>query len=134
MGVTGYFDASGHPDSGTVLVVSGFVSSDARWERFERQWNEVLAAAGIRVFHMRDFTQSTGEFEVWKGDEEKRKSLLSDLIEIVVNSASVFYSVAGAVVVKDWHQCNRDYRLEESDLQPYSIGGWLCVNQVRRSV
>lgn len=81
---------------------------------------------------MRDFTQSTGEFKVWKDDEEKRKSLLCDVIEIIVNSARVFYSAAGAVVVKDWHQCNRDYRLEESDLQPYSIGGWLCVNQVRR--
>jgi hypothetical protein len=131
MGVTGYFDASGHPDSEGLLVVSGFLSSDARWERFERLWNEALEEAGIGVFHMRDFAQSTGEFGKWKSDEEKRKNFLAELIEIIVNKAAVFYSAAGAVVVNDWHQCNRDYRLAESELQPYSLGGWLCVNEVR---
>jgi len=100
-------------------------------ERFERLWDEAVTTSGIQVFRMVDFAQSTGEFRTWKGDEEKRKNFLTELIEIIVNKAAVFYSAAGAVVLKDWQQCNRDYRLAESDLQPYSIGGWLCVNQVR---
>jgi hypothetical protein len=32
--LTGYFDASGAPDQGTILVVAGFISFEPRWLQF----------------------------------------------------------------------------------------------------
>jgi hypothetical protein len=75
MAVTAYFDASGLPDDGSVLVVSGFVSSARRWARFDSEWSKILQDSGIRIFHMKEFAHSTGEFKNWKPEEEKRRKL-----------------------------------------------------------
>jgi hypothetical protein len=106
MAVTGYFDASGSPDDGSVLVVSGFVSSARRWARFDSEWSKILQDSGIRVFHMEEFAHSTGEFKNWKREEEKRRKLLRDLID--VPASKVFRSFAGAVVLDDWKRCNEE--------------------------
>jgi hypothetical protein len=106
MAVTGYFDASGSPDDGSVLVVSGFVSSARRWARFDSEWSKILQDSGIRVFHMKEFAHSTGEFKNWKREEEKRRKLLRDLID--VPASKVFRSFAGAVVLDDWKRCNEE--------------------------
>lgn len=64
-----YFDASGHPDSGTALFVSGFVSSEKKWLLFEQEWAALLA--GYRItppFHMKEFAPGAGQYAAWKDD------------------------------------------------------------------
>src|SRR4030081_1847472 len=63
--LTGYFDASGAPDQGTVLVAGGFISSEARWLQLEEPWNVALRDASIQCFHMSEFINRKGEFEGW---------------------------------------------------------------------
>jgi hypothetical protein len=55
---------------------------------------------------MKEFAHSTGEFKNWKREEEKRRKLLRDLID--VPASKVFRSFAGAVVLDDWKRCNEE--------------------------
>jgi hypothetical protein len=78
-----YFDASGHPKDGSLLVVPGWLSFQERWQQFEKEWTETLAETNIEYFHMREFTQSRGQFEGWRRKEKKRKRFLGKLISII---------------------------------------------------
>jgi len=126
--LTGYFDASGAPDQGTVLVVGGFISFEARWLQFETRWNKVLQQEGITCFHMNEFINCKGEFRRWKNKEKKRKRLLDALARIVVGT--VVYNFGSVVVLDDWAKTNREYALAENDFQPYALAGWSCVQLV----
>jgi hypothetical protein len=113
--LTGYFDASGAPDQGTVLVVGGFLSFEARWLEFERRWNEVLRLARLSCFHMTEFIICKNEFRSWKNKEKKRRRLLNDLIQIIRDT--VVCNFGSIVVLDDWEKTNREYELAESDFQ-----------------
>src|SRR5579872_4678568 len=67
-----YFDASGTKRT-PVLTLGGFVSTVAKWERFEKQWARILKANDVSFFHMTEFASSKGEFADWKGDSERRR-------------------------------------------------------------
>src|ERR1700691_3026173 len=62
--ITGYFDTSGKASSASAieLVVSGFVSTRKKWNRFEEQWQAVLEEFEVPYFHMKEFGPSTGVF------------------------------------------------------------------------
>jgi hypothetical protein len=124
--LTGYFDASGAPDQGTVLVVAGFISFESRWLEFERRWNAALRDAGITIFHMGELINRKGEFAGWK--QRKRERLLSKLIQIVIDT--VVQNFGCIVVLDDWNKVNQDYELAENDFQPYSLAGWSCADRV----
>jgi hypothetical protein len=128
--LTAYFDASGTENSGTELVVSGFVSTVQKWKRFEREWQALLDDAKVPYFHMKEFAPSTGIFASWKDQESKRRKFLSKLINITVKH--VEYSFSAGVLLKDWRICNRSYRLREEEFPPYSLCGWTCVDEVYR--
>ncbi len=123
--LTGYFDASGHPNQGEVLVVSGFISTEPRWLQFERRWNDALKSAGISCFHMNEFINRSGEFAGW--NQGKRERLLKTLGRIVVDT--VIWSFAAVVVLEDWRKANKEYQLAENDFHPYALAGWSCVQR-----
>ncbi len=127
--LTAYFDASGHPDQGTLLVVGGFLSFEPRWLELERRWNAVLTEAGIKIFHMSEFINCKGEFVSWKGKEKKRQKFLNRLGQIVVEG--VVKSFASYVVLEDWRKVEQEYELSENDFQPYALAGWSCVGHMR---
>jgi hypothetical protein len=126
--LTGYFDASGAPDQGSVLVVSGFIAFESFWLEFEDRWNAVLRDAGITCFHMNEFINCKGEFEGWKQKQKKRERLLEKLGGIIVRT--VLRSYACVVVLEDWNKANQEYELAENDLQPYALAGWDCVLRI----
>lgn len=123
--LAGYFDASGHPDQGSLLVVGGFISFENRWQAFEPRWNKVLAEAGITCFHMSEFINRKGEFIGWK--QRKRERFLGALAQIVVET--VVWNFASTVVLTDWNKINQDYKLAENNFQPYALAGWSCVQR-----
>jgi hypothetical protein len=124
--LTGYFDASGAPDQGSALVVGGFIAFESFWLEFENRWNAALREAGITCFHMSEFINRKGEFEGWK--QKKRERLLDKLGRIIVRT--VLRSYACVVILDDWNKANQEYELAESDLQPYALAGWDCVQRV----
>ena len=67
---TTYFDASGQPDQ-PVLFVSGFISSETKWLRFEKEWGKLLHDYGIKSpFHTTNYVATRGQdYEVFRGDD-----------------------------------------------------------------
>jgi len=124
--LTGYFDASGAPDQGTILVVGGFISFEARWREFENRWKVALREAGIECFHMGEFINRKGQFVGWK--QRRREKFLNSLAQIIVDTTVRSY--ASTVVLEDWNKVNQQYGLSEADFQPYALAGWSCVTRI----
>jgi Protein of unknown function (DUF3800) len=124
---TVYFDESGSPDDTAALVVAGFVAPSEQWIEFERNWNEVLSRFGVSSLHMKHFAHSVKEYASWKGDENKRRSLLSRLINVI--RTRVNHSFADAVLMQDYRNVNKRYYLNEV-FKPYAIAGRTCVTKV----
>jgi hypothetical protein len=124
--LVGYFDASGHPNQGTVLVVGGFISFEARWLQFESRWNKTLREAGVTCFHMSEFINRKNEFAGW--NQRKREHFLATLGHIIIDS--VVCNFGSTIVLADWNKANQEYELAECDFQPYALAGWSCVQRV----
>jgi hypothetical protein len=75
-----YFDESTGNKS-PILVVAGFLSTDAKWMMFEREWREVLAEFKIIAFHAQHFAMRKGEF--LDMEEAVRQSLYGKLLRII---------------------------------------------------
>jgi hypothetical protein len=122
---TGYFDDSGSPDEGTVLVVAGYVSDFWQWLEFDREWGAALEAEGVKVFHMKDFALSYGEFKAWKDDEPRRRRFLARLSEII--RAKVQRGFAFAVLLEDYYKVDDKYMFHEVLGEPYPFCAFSCA-------
>jgi len=125
---TGYFDASGSPDHKVVMVVAGCVSTDDRWEQFERDWNSTLQTFGVSRFHMREFAHSVGEFSGWKGNEGKRKAFLKRLIKAIKAHTAKSFSVS--LLLANYREVNDKYKLSERGGVPYVLCAGTAVEKV----
>ncbi len=81
---TACFDASGSDHDQPILMVAGFVSSASDWVDFERKWKERLKVEGIECFHAVEFAHSKGQFSGWRDQEDRRRKLLRDLLDIII--------------------------------------------------
>jgi hypothetical protein len=125
---TAYFDASGTKRT-KVLTVAGFVSSVPKWNRFEKQWAEILAAYGITFFHMTEFASSTGEFKSWKGETAKRKEFIELLVDCIRRHTKKGF--ASSIVLADYNEINAKFLLSERAGQPFTMCGIACLWSVR---
>jgi hypothetical protein len=106
------------------LAVAGFISSEKDWIEFDKKWIERLKQDGVSCFHMVEFARLKGEFEGW--DEERRKSLLADLMEII---QSTTYQQFGIEPFKD--KVPEDIR-KEFYFNAYSLAARSCAANVSR--
>jgi hypothetical protein len=123
------FDAGGKEDSAPCITVAGFVAPVNAWIEFEQKWKERLAHDGLTYFHMVDFAHSTNEFsEGWKGNEPRRRRLLSDLMEIIVPNVSRKFSVSveSGSLEKHVDQDLRSHYL----LNAFVLGARACAGKV----
>ncbi len=79
---------------------------------------------------MREFTQSRGQFEGWRGKDTKRKKFIAQLISIIHRHLPEGF--AGSVALGHWGEVNKRYMLAENGLRPYPLCGRSCVEQVYR--
>ena len=125
---TAYFDASGESSSG-VLAVAGCVSHFKKWQLFEQRWKDILQREGIEVFHMTDFASSGGEFKSWKGQTDRRRKFMSDLLEC--GRRNVNKAFAAVVIVRDYKEMDKRFQLREFAGAPYAMAGHGCVKMVK---
>jgi|ERR1700686_703683 len=125
---TAYFDESGTHASSRAIIVSGWVASNQQWIDFGRAWQDTLADHGLARFHMADFAQSKREFARWKGDESRREGFLRRLIQILRKFTRRSFS--SAVIIDDYEEVNKKYRLIETLGPPYALCGVTCVKKV----
>lgn len=130
---TAFFDASGHSDDpvNKVMTVAGFVSTIDKWIKFESEWNAILKAEGIAIFHMTDFVSSQGEFSVgWKGATDRRRVFIERLSACL--SANVIKSFRSTLVIADFNKVNRQYKIEERLGRPYAFCAMMCAYTLRQ--
>jgi hypothetical protein len=117
-----YFDASGHPDAlGKVpaFYVSGFVSTVAKWEKFEKAWPELLAEFDIpSPFHTADFMARKGRFESWSGDNARRDAFRIAAIHLLHRTTNKPFAIG--VVIPDFRRLFSEYEVPaEQPREPY---------------
>jgi hypothetical protein len=123
-----YLDASGSPDSNTILSVAGFIAPVEQWIFFERDWKAALKQFGVSSLHMKHFAHSLGEYSKWKGDETTRRRFLSRLIaELKVR---VHHSFVNSLYLPDYYDLDKTFCVSES-LKPLGLAGGGCILKVR---
>jgi hypothetical protein len=125
-----YFDAGGSaadPKS-RVLSVAGYIATQERWDRLERDWIAVLEREQISIFHMKDVAHWRGEFRSWKDDEPRRQRFLNDLAAIIRRHTRREFSVS--IFLDGYRAVDAAYRLHEEVGHPYMACAWLCISDV----
>jgi hypothetical protein len=89
--LTAGFDCS-QDSAQKYFIMAGFVSSSDRWREFDAEWRKRLAKDNLPYFHMWAFAglpkYSRKPFDKsWLGNENRRRDLLGDLLEIIKNHA-----------------------------------------------
>ena len=108
-----------------VLTVAGFVSHVKRWERFESKWSRILKTYGVGALHMTEFVSSRGEFKSWRGQSERRRCFITDLVECIRQETKRGF--ATSIVVPEYKEVNQQYMLSELVGQPYALCASACL-------
>jgi hypothetical protein len=99
LGLTAYFDESGHADDPRCRFVGigGLCAPLAAWEEFDEKWQGILDdQCGGQPFHMKEFSFGEGQFKEWSKPE--REKLLGALVKTIKESKARPF---GAVVSLD---------------------------------
>jgi hypothetical protein len=111
-----YFDASGHSNRQKVVTVAGFVSTVKKRARFDIEWNAFLENEGIDIFHMTDFASSQRQFAGWKGQSDRRRVFIEQLVQCVRKNVNKAFRTS--LLIDDFNEVNRIFRLEETIGRP----------------
>jgi hypothetical protein len=117
----GYFDASGKPNDPLVLYVSGFMSTEKKWLKFEKQWWALLNAYGITgPFHTAQYVACNGpDYAQFKKNDPLRDAFEKQAIAIVKQHTLKPFS-HGLVLSDYWDMVAR-YTLPFGFERPYSF-------------
>jgi hypothetical protein len=125
---TAAFDASGAEHDQIALVVAGFISSGADWIDFEKQWMARLSEDDIEYFHMVEFAQSRGQFATWRGQESRRRDLLSDLLAIIATHC--YRKFGCGILIQEWSSLISDSNKARFHIGAYAMAGSVAVATV----
>lgn len=126
---TTYLDASGTAKT-PVLTVAGFVAHVKRWERFDRKWRDILERQNITSFHMTEFVSNQGEFREWRGQSERRRAFIADLVECIKQETKRGFTAS--VIMSDYEEVNQEYELREYAGTPYALCAVRCLAGLNR--
>lgn len=126
---TAFFDGAGSRHDQRFMVVAGFVSTADVWLEFDHKWRTRLAQDGLNCFHMVEFAQSRGEFKNgWKGNEARRRALLSDLMDII--KAHAFRRFGSAIENNLLTESLSPDERRQKFINTYSFLGITCAAQI----
>jgi hypothetical protein len=124
--LSAFYDDAGGADHG-FTVVSGWVSTLERWERFDVDWRLILARYDLPYFSMKECSQFSGPFKKWKNCLGTRTNFLRDAAAIV--KAYALHGFGNIVLHREFDAVNRLYTLKEHVGSPYALAGYMCVKQ-----
>jgi hypothetical protein len=128
--LTAYFDESTDSMQSRIFAVAGWTGWECDWRRIEPLWNETLAAAAIRVFHMKDCESHWGEFRGWSPTQKIQ--LVSDLITLIENTGMPPRGLVGfwsGLNLRDYDELVRGKPLPWED-DPYFLCFLHCLRQI----
>ena len=126
---TACFDASGSENDPNTpyLTVAGYVSSAEGWSTFSELWNKRLREDRLNYFRMSEFAHSTKDFAGWNLHEDRRRSLLQDLVELIkAHAIRMFGCVVKISAVQDMTSEIR----AQFYLTAYVLAGMHCAGEV----
>lgn len=94
--LTVYCDDSGTDENTRVAVVAGYLSNDAQWELFNKEWTNVLTKFGITGMRRTDLENFRGEFKKW--NPARRTALLQQLQPIIKHRTKM---AVGTMAIKE---------------------------------
>jgi uncharacterized protein DUF3800 len=124
---TVFFDESGDQH---IKVFAGFVAANDQWERFEKEWHDVLRRFEAPPLHMRTFAHSINEFATWKGDEQRRIRFLEALMGVIrIRTRTSF---ATAVLINGFEDVANQYPDIREQYTPFGIAANSSIVKVVR--
>jgi hypothetical protein len=126
------FDASGHESDQPFMVVAGFVSSAGDWDDFSQKWLKRLGEDGLPYFHASRFRSSTGIFDGWDTQEDRRRALARDLMDLVVSHSYRYFITA--VKPLEFKQAFTEDERRTFNINSYALCGRYCVAELGRWV
>lgn len=120
-----YFDTAGTENDQWVIATAGVVATTEKWSRFEKGWARVLQKHGVTQFHMKDFAHSRGEFTAWRGDNDRRTTFVSSLIQEI--KRGVNKSFVMAVDLSRFREIDRRFEVTEAFGGPYALAQPGCL-------
>jgi hypothetical protein len=94
---TGYLDESGTHAGSPLTVMGGLLGRAEQWSRFEKQFSQLQADYGFRVWHTKKFKRKAGDFQGWTDEkchdlywalQKVSGSGLTDVVAITLDNAS----------------------------------------------
>ena len=118
----GFFDASGKPQD-PVLYVSGFVSTEKKWLRFEKEWQALLTRFEIRgLFHTSDYVRGAGEdYRQFLNNEARRIEFEGKAVSVIKRNTLKPFSYG--IILEDHKAIVARYELPYGFERPYSFCG-----------
>lgn len=126
--LTGYYDAAGSQGDSGMLTVVGVVSTEAKWLRFENEWNSALRQFGVPYLHMKEFNPSVGPYGGWKNKPDVRAAFLRALIGITKRGVLKIFS--SSIRVSGYVAANKTHCLDETFGGAYGFATAACIVQV----
>ncbi|HXM38262.1 MAG TPA: DUF3800 domain-containing protein [Gemmatimonadales bacterium] len=119
-----FFDASGNADdpSITALFVSGFISTEHKWIRFEREWNTLLREYDIKVFRMSKF------YAEYRERRDERDAFLKSAVGIIRRCTRQSFSSGVDLASHRTYAAAYDLHLVEA--YPYALAAVKVIAQV----
>ncbi len=98
--LTVYFDESySHSPAPLVYTVGGYLATDRRWRKFEKEWKAVLDSESLPPFSMKDFDNPHSKtYGTWP--KEKKITFLKTLHGII--NKTYLMSFSTSVIVSDY--------------------------------
>ena len=126
---TAYFDASGKPHDKEVMFVSGFVSSEKKWLRFEEEWQTLLGDYRIKEpFHTTDYVAGRGsDYQSFVDDDQRRDEFEARAAQII--KRGIRKPVSTGLLLADYRQViAKDRITADQSIDPYSFCAMTCVS------
>ncbi len=120
--LTAYFYESGTQAGSPAVVVAGYLAPNDQSRRFETEWQDILADAGIQLFHMSQYESRHGPYKDW--DDPKRKRVLERLIVATRNWTVI--PVGAAVALVEFHNAFST----SPELSPYAFCMLQCFARI----
>lgn len=122
------YDASGsESDPEGTLVVAAMVAHSHKWERFEREWKDVLDTFEVPYLHLKELNHrhsGAGVYAKWKDDDDTPRQFLQALIKVLLRGVNKTFLYA--TVLQDYQRVNRRFKLLEGQGSPYVLTAGAC--------
>lgn len=116
----GYFDDSGDEEDRQhkACSLSGYIGTFDNWNRFEKNWQQILDDFDVPYLHMKEFAHFRGPFKKYKENAIERKNLLISLITVIRESN--LYGISSSIRRKGIRKFN-DERNINIEAYPFNL-------------